>query len=170
MRTRSPAFFKSLNVVTQPFNQSTLTFRPLASLNVERKLLRGKARKSSLPFDYSWDMIDPICCKRKPLSDNVHLLVSFMVSGYLKSSREQIALKSGETNESNGSDSFRVLSPSWSLEVALAISSFSWGFLVHTRFESSLLVLDSVSSSTVISCTETSGLEKWLLLCVEPRK
>ena len=49
-------------------------------------------------------MIDPICYKRKPLSDNVHLLVSFMVSEYLESNREQVALKLGETIESNGLD------------------------------------------------------------------
>ena len=71
-----PAFFKSLNVVTWLFNQTTLTLRLLASLSVERKLSKGRARQSSLPFNCSWDMIDPNCYKRKLLSDKVHLLVS----------------------------------------------------------------------------------------------
>ena len=90
-------------------------------------------------------MIDPICCKRKPLSDKVYLLVSLMVSGCLESNRKQVALKLGETNESNGSDSIKVLSPSCSLEAASVKSSFSWGFLAYTRFESPFSVLDSVS-------------------------
>ena len=77
--TNGPTFFKSLNAVTRIFNQSTLTLRPLASLNVERKSSRGRARQSSLPFNYNWNIIDPICFKIKPLSDKVHLLVSFIV-------------------------------------------------------------------------------------------
>ena len=85
----------------------------------------GRARHSSLPFDCSWDMIGPICYKRKPLSDKVHLLVSLMVSGYLESNREQVTLRLGETNESNGSNAVGVLSPSCSSEVASVKSPFS---------------------------------------------
>ena len=105
-------------------------------------------------------MIDPIYYKRKPLNDKVHLLVSLMVSGYFKSNREQIALKLGETNESNGLGSVKVVSPSFSLEVASVKSSFSWGFLVYTRFESPISVLDFVCSLEVIYCMETFGVEK----------
>ena len=104
--------------MTQLFNQPTLTLRLSASLSVERKLSRGTAKHSSLPFNYNWDMINPICCKRKPLSDRVHLPVSLMVLGYLESNREQITLRLGETSESNGSDVVGMLSPSCSLEVA----------------------------------------------------
>ena len=72
-------------VLTWLFNQPILTIRPSASLSVERKSSRGRARQSSLPYDYSWDITNPICFKRKPLSDKVHFLVSFIVSGYLES-------------------------------------------------------------------------------------
>ena len=122
--------------MTWLFNQSTLTLRLSGSLSVERKLSKGRAKQFSLSFDCSWDMIDPICCKRKPLSDKVHLLVSLMVSGCLESNKEQVALKLGETNESNGSGSVKVLSPSCSLEVASVKSSFYWGFSAYTQFES----------------------------------
>ena len=122
--TEVPTFFKSLDVVTRIFNQPTLTLRLLASLSVERKLSSGRARQSSF-FNCSWDMIDQIYYKRKPLSDKVHLLVSLMVSRYLESNWEQIAFKSRETNESKGSYSVWVLSPSCSLEVACVKSSFS---------------------------------------------
>ena len=105
----NPAFFKSLNAMTWLFSQSALTLRLSASLSVEMKLSRGRARQASLSFDCSWDMIDPIYYKRKPLSDKVHLLVSLMVLGNFESNREQIALKLGETNESNGSSSVKVL-------------------------------------------------------------
>jgi len=70
-------------------------------------------------------MIDPICCKRKLLSDRVHLLVSFMVLGYLESNKEQVALRLGETSESNGLDAVRALSPSCFLQVASVKSSLS---------------------------------------------
>ena len=70
-------------------------------------------------------MIDPICCKRKPLSDRVHLLVSLIVSRYLESNREQVTLRLGETNESNGLDAVGMLSLSCSLEVASVKSLFS---------------------------------------------
>ena len=63
-----------------------------------------------------------------------------MVSRYLESNREQVALKLGETIKSNGLDFVWVLSPSCSLEVAS--------------------VLDSVSSLEVISCTEISWVEE----------
>ena len=76
---------------------------------MERKLLKGRARPSLIPFDYSWDMIDPICSQRKPLSDRAYLLVSLMVLGYLESNREQVTLRLGETSESNGSDAVGVL-------------------------------------------------------------
>ena len=105
-------------------------------------------------------MIDPVYYKRKPLNDKVHLLVSLMVSGYFKSNREQIALKLGEINESNGLGSVKVVSPSFSLEVASVKSSFSWGFLAYTRFESPISVLDFVCSLEVIYCMETFGVEK----------
>ena len=74
--TEGLAFFKSFNAMTRLFNQPTLTLRLPTSLSVERKLSKGRTRQSSLPFDCSWDMIDSICYKRKPLSDKVHLLVS----------------------------------------------------------------------------------------------
>ena len=70
-------------------------------------------------------MLDLNCCKRKPLSDKVHLLVSFMVLGYLESNREQVTLRLVETSKSNGSDAVRMLSPYCSLEVASVKSSFS---------------------------------------------
>jgi len=70
-------------------------------------------------------MIDPICCKRKLLSDRVHLLVSFMFLRYIESNREQVALRLGEANESNGLGSVWALSPSCSLEVASVKLSFS---------------------------------------------
>ena len=75
---------------------------------MERKLSRGRARRSSLAFDYCWDKIDLICYKRKPLNDKVHLLVSLMVSGYLESNREQVTFRLVETSESNGSNAIRV--------------------------------------------------------------
>ena len=59
--TEGLAFFKSLNTVTQLFNQPALTLRLSASLSVERKFSRGRARHSSLAFDCCWDMIDLIC-------------------------------------------------------------------------------------------------------------
>ena len=130
--------------MTQLFNQPTLTLRLSASLSVERKLSKGTARHSSLPFNCNWDMIDPICSQRKPLSDRAYLLVSLMVLGYLESNREQVTLRLGETSESNGSDAVGVLWPSWFLEVVSVKSSFSWGFSMHTWSESSLLVSDSV--------------------------
>ena len=122
--------------MTQLFSQPILTLKLSTLLSVERKLSKGRARHASLSFDCSWDMIDPICCKRKPLSDNVYLLVSLMVSRYFESNRDQIVLKLGETNESNGSGSVKVLSPSCSLEVASVKSSFYWGFSAYTQFES----------------------------------
>ena len=51
--TKGLAFFKSLNAVTRLFNQLALTLRLSASLSVERKLSRGRARHSSLPFNCS---------------------------------------------------------------------------------------------------------------------
>ena len=146
--------------MTRLFSQSTLTLRLSVSLSVERKLSRGRARQASLSFDCSRDMIDPICCKRKPLREKVHLLVSLMVSEYFESNRERIVLRLGEISESNGLGSNKVLSPSCSLEVASVKSSFSWGFSVYTRFESPFSVLDSVSSLEVISCRETCGVEE----------
>ena len=123
--TKGPAFLKSHNAMIRLINQPTLTFRLSASLSVQRKLSRGRARHSFLTFDCNWDMLDLNCCKRKPLSDKVHLLVSFMVLGYLESNREQVTLRLVETSKSNGSDAVRMLSPSWSLEVASVKSSFS---------------------------------------------
>jgi len=111
--TEGPAFFKSLNAMTRLFNQPTLKLKPSASLNVERKSSKGRVRQSSLPFDYSWDTTNPICPKRKPLRDSVHLSVSFIILGYFESSWEHVALKLGESNESNGLESILVLSLSW---------------------------------------------------------
>ena len=126
--TEGPAFFKSLNAVTRLFSQLTLTLKSSASLSVERKSSRGRARQSSLPFDYSWDIMDPIFPKRKPLRDSVHLLVSYIFLGYFESSWEHVALKSRESNENSGLESVWVLSLSWSLEVAFVKSSFSDDF------------------------------------------
>ena len=86
----------------------TLTLRLSTSLSVERKLSRGRARHSSLAFDYCWDMIDLICYKRKPLNDKVHLLLSLMVLGYWQSNREQVTFRLAETSESNGSNAIEV--------------------------------------------------------------
>ena len=77
-----------------------------------------------------------------------------MVSGCLESNKKQVTLKFGETNESNGLDSVKVLS------VASVKSSFSWGFSAYTRFESPFSLLDFVSSLKVISCIEISGVEE----------
>ena len=52
--TEGLASFKSLNTVTQLFNRPALTLRLSASLSVERKLSKGRARHSSLPFDPLW--------------------------------------------------------------------------------------------------------------------
>ena len=53
------------------------------------------------------------------------MLVSLIVSRYLESNREQVTLRLGETNESNGLDAVGMLSLSCSLEVASVKSLFS---------------------------------------------
>ena len=61
-----------------------------ASLSVEKKSSKGRAKQSSLPFDCSWDTLDLIFPKRKPLRDNVHLLVSFTSHDILKATENML--------------------------------------------------------------------------------